>query len=595
MANITIPDLPAAIALTGAENIPAVQSGSTVRITTAQIAGLSTPGANNSLITATGSTTPRTLANRFADAVNVKDFGAVGDGVTDDTAAIQAAVAAVPSSGGDVYFPAGRYKISTEITIISKVVYLRGDGAGASFIVQTGAAANGINFNNATYMPGGGISGLSIHAGSLYNTGTGSTGSGIKVQKVNGNFICQDFEVQAFATGVLISQSFYAKFEDFQVLYSRDYGFILATPGAGVASAGITVARAKISNFGFTGVNTGSVGLFLQQSAGDFISDIDITSHNTSILINPTTPDQVNYLFAKSVIADTAVNDGWDINALSGDVVSNTFVDCWAGYMTNGSGVRLRGVVDGLSWIGGRVRENGSHGFNIENGKNIAINGCMIAQNSKLTTLTSDGVSVGASVQSLSILGCRIGNYSSGGAWKQAAGIKINVSFAGRISIGGCDTSNAGAGYSGISNSSSVTPLMYGNFPIASGYNPPLGYKQTLCTVGAIAAASTIYLGPNAEQVLETAAYILVNQASSVTKFRFQVDTAPGAGQTFTYTLRKNLVDTALTGTISGAASYEVIAYGAISVVDGDFITMRVVTSAGAASARHRGYIEMSA
>lgn len=41
MANITIPDLPAAIALTGAENIPAVQSGSTVRITTAQIAGLS--------------------------------------------------------------------------------------------------------------------------------------------------------------------------------------------------------------------------------------------------------------------------------------------------------------------------------------------------------------------------------------------------------------------------------------------------------------------------------------------------------------------------------------------------------------------------
>jgi hypothetical protein len=40
MANITIPDLPAAIALTGAENIPAVQSGSTVRITTSQIVQL---------------------------------------------------------------------------------------------------------------------------------------------------------------------------------------------------------------------------------------------------------------------------------------------------------------------------------------------------------------------------------------------------------------------------------------------------------------------------------------------------------------------------------------------------------------------------
>jgi hypothetical protein len=59
---------------------------------------------NNLPVTATGSTTARTLSNRFADVVNVKDFGAVGDGVTDDTAAIQAAVNAI-TTAGTIYVP----------------------------------------------------------------------------------------------------------------------------------------------------------------------------------------------------------------------------------------------------------------------------------------------------------------------------------------------------------------------------------------------------------------------------------------------------------------------------------------------------------
>ena len=45
--------------------------------------------------------------------VNVKDFGAVGDGVTDDTAAIQAAI----DTGNDISFPDGTYLVSSQITI----------------------------------------------------------------------------------------------------------------------------------------------------------------------------------------------------------------------------------------------------------------------------------------------------------------------------------------------------------------------------------------------------------------------------------------------------------------------------------------------
>ena len=49
--------------------------------------------------------------------LNVKDFGAVGDGVTDDSNAIDAALNALPAGGGTIYFPAGNYAISREIDI----------------------------------------------------------------------------------------------------------------------------------------------------------------------------------------------------------------------------------------------------------------------------------------------------------------------------------------------------------------------------------------------------------------------------------------------------------------------------------------------
>lgn len=70
---------------------------------------------------------------------NVKDFGAVGDGTTDDTAAIQAAIdyaqnnisppgPLTPATGpGTVYFPQGSYKVTDELLVNYKVSIL-GEG-----------------------------------------------------------------------------------------------------------------------------------------------------------------------------------------------------------------------------------------------------------------------------------------------------------------------------------------------------------------------------------------------------------------------------------------------------------------------------------
>jgi hypothetical protein len=72
-----------------------------------------------------------TLITRFQDVVNVKDWGALGDGLTDDTAAIQAATNFAYGTSGSphadagrysnrtVFFPNGNYIITAPITVRS--------------------------------------------------------------------------------------------------------------------------------------------------------------------------------------------------------------------------------------------------------------------------------------------------------------------------------------------------------------------------------------------------------------------------------------------------------------------------------------------
>jgi hypothetical protein len=68
--------------------------------------------------------------------INVKSHGAVGDGVTDDTAAIQAAVdAAYTAGGGTVFAPRGTYKITGTLTMKENVRLM---GAGTDQRVLTG-------------------------------------------------------------------------------------------------------------------------------------------------------------------------------------------------------------------------------------------------------------------------------------------------------------------------------------------------------------------------------------------------------------------------------------------------------------------------
>jgi hypothetical protein len=88
----------------------------------------------------------RTVESKLQDVVSVKDFGAVGDGVTNDTAAIQAAINAC--AGKTVYFPDGTYIVDSQITLISNT-HLKGEGITSilKLATRTWSSINGCLFN----------------------------------------------------------------------------------------------------------------------------------------------------------------------------------------------------------------------------------------------------------------------------------------------------------------------------------------------------------------------------------------------------------------------------------------------------------------
>lgn len=83
----------------------------------------------------------RTATAKMRDFLSVKDFGATGDGVADDTAEIQAAITAAATTGKTVYFPAGTYLVTT-LTIPAQ-------GSGIELLGESNCGLN--DLTNSTF------------------------------------------------------------------------------------------------------------------------------------------------------------------------------------------------------------------------------------------------------------------------------------------------------------------------------------------------------------------------------------------------------------------------------------------------------------
>jgi hypothetical protein len=207
----------------------------------------------------------RTAQSKANDIVSVKDFGAVGNGSTDDTAAINSAVSSLSSAGGGtLYFPQGTYLTSAGITLPSSVcVNLVGDGPSSSWIKATGSMTALISKDNVSNPIGCEISKLGLDGNLLaVHVMQLQRGKGWKIHNFRARKVANGSS-SVISLGEFVTPGFAGFYElrmydgFIETLYT-DYPTISNQPATGIQT-GNTATDSHYNNLVITNTSTASV------------------------------------------------------------------------------------------------------------------------------------------------------------------------------------------------------------------------------------------------------------------------------------------------------------------------------------------------
>jgi hypothetical protein len=257
-------------------------------------------------ITATGSTTPRNIEDRFADVVNVKDFGAVGDGVTDDTAAIQSAINS--GYGKAVYIPAGTYLVTSTINISGSNITIYGDGYN-SIINRTG------NYGNTFYFHSGSsqvLLDIGFHKLQIRSQGLTTTGAHVFIDGVSRMNISEIYIRDGFI-GFQFNGLTAANISKIYLVFTNLYGG--STTGRkymSFSNASLATKKSSgdvfVTDFNLRGNTDNQItqyGLEVISADGLWFENGHIGNTTTAnIHINANTPEMLNLLFFSNVMTD---------------------------------------------------------------------------------------------------------------------------------------------------------------------------------------------------------------------------------------------------------------------------------------------------
>jgi hypothetical protein len=189
------------------------------------------------------------VQTKLQEFVSVKDFGATGDGVTNDASAIQSGIDYLESIGGGVLeFESATYAISTGLVVNDSNVTLLGKGSGTGVYggktTVRDSASTTIKWTGAT------------GSGTMLQFTTDTADGGTEIQKSGGGIegIMLDCAEKA-AIGLEVQSWQYGVFKDVHVIYAYTYGYKIWTLSNGVLSGVEDTQRCLFENCQYSEVS----------------------------------------------------------------------------------------------------------------------------------------------------------------------------------------------------------------------------------------------------------------------------------------------------------------------------------------------------
>lgn len=363
-------------------------------------------------VTFADGTTQATAPRSGVTWLSVRDFGAVGDGTTNDTKAIQSTINQVLSAGGGVvYLPPGKYLISSQLKIDGSNIALQGAGKDATTIFGGVPVDWSISAISTTMKTNIEIRDLTV------DVNNGVRASGIQVAYVNG-FALRRCRIQNVATaGWNVSVGASSGATD-TVMHTLN---VVVEDSDFINHAGtleellvFNTANIKISRSTFSNFPGGPALGFWQNDDNVTVEDSTFTSGGTALYYSQTTNNLVfRNLNMSSVTSGIHGANQSDNGSFGATTVRNVQI-LGGAYSGTGDCVQL-GAVDGASVIGVRFYHCGGIGMYINSGNspvnyapaNIRILGCEFVENNQSATLFGihPGLLISASVQNLLIAG----------------------------------------------------------------------------------------------------------------------------------------------------------------------------------------------